>query len=164
MVLGGVFTFSAVSDLKAKNDALELELKNITDANSMNMEVYQQTEGYLKALMKGDASDYLTENYLQEVESFDYGTSHETANLENLEIYNISVRPNEENTFTVYAIYLAQLGGTGERTDNPANYRSMLLTSKLEFIQENGAFKVNESELQPIETSADFFNELLQNE
>lgn len=164
LVLGGILTFSAVSDLKKEKEALEQELQNMTDANFMNMEVFQQAESYLRALMKGNAADYMTENYIQEVESFDYGSSNETANLENLDIYNISVRPNEDETFTVYAIFLAQLGGTGERTDNPANYRSMLLTTKLQFVQENGEFKVNDSELQPIETSSDFFNDLLQNE
>jgi len=164
LVLGGVLTFSAVSDLRSENQELEQELQNIKDANSMNMEVYQQTESYLRALMRGDAADYVTEDYLQEMETFDYGTNHETANLENLDIYNISVRPNEDETFTVYAIFLAQLGGTEERTDNPANYQTMLLTTKLQFIQENGEFRVNNSELQPIETSADFFDDLLQNE
>lgn len=163
LVLGSILTFSAISDLKSEKESLEEELENIKDANAMNMEVYEQTEEYLRALMRGNAADFLTEDYLDEVESYDTGSSHETAHLENLDIYNISVRPNDDETFTVYAIFLAQLGGVGEKTDNPANYRSMLLTTKLQFVPENGEYKVNDSVLQPIESSADFFNDLLQN-
>jgi len=164
LVFVGIFSINAVLELREENKALSRELDHIKNANLMNQEIFQQTEGYLRALMKGDASEYLTERYKGKVEQMDYGSSYETAKLVNLDIYNISVQPKENETYTVYAIYFAQLGGVNGKTDNPAHYQSMLLTTKIEFVPENGEYKVDDSWLQPIETSSDFFNELLQDE
>lgn len=162
VVIGGILSFNIITDLRNENSQLTQELNNIKDANSMNSEVFQQTESYLHALMQGDAASYLTERYRNEAEQLNTGTSQETADLKGLDIYNISVRP-QDGSYLVYAIYLAQLGSEVE-TGNPAHYQSMLLTTKLTFIEENGEMKVDDSELQPIQTSADFFQELLQGE
>jgi len=163
IAIGSVIFINLVSDLKEKNTELTKELDNIKVTNSMNQEVYQQTERYLNALMKGDASRYLTDRFKREAEEMDTGSSRETAELEELEIYSISVRPQDDGSYMAYAIYLAQLGGVDVDTENPAHYRSMLLTSKIYFKKEDGEMKVDNSELQPIETSAPFFEELLKN-
>jgi len=163
LAFGIVFFITVVSDLREENNNLTEELNNIKDANSMNQEVYQKTESYLQALMEGDASRYVTDRFKREAEELDTGSSHETAELEELEIYNISVRPQDDGNYTAYAIYLAQLGGVDVGAENPAEYRSMLLTTKIIFEEEDGEMKVDNSELQPIDTSADFFEELMQN-
>ncbi|GGJ77371.1 hypothetical protein [Virgibacillus salexigens] len=163
IAIASVIVINLVSDLKEENKELTQELENLKNADSMSQEVYQQTEHYLKALMDGDASKYLTDRFKQEAEEMDSGSSHETADLEELEIYNISVRPQDDDSYMAYAIYLAQLGGVDVETENPAHYRSMLLTSKITFKKENGELKVDNSELQPIETSEKFFEELLKN-
>jgi len=164
LVLGGVFVINIILDLRTENNQLTQELNNIEDANAMNSEVFQKTESYLNALMQGDAARFLTDRYRNEAEQYNTGSSHTTADLEELDIYNISVRPQDDGTYLAYAIYLAQLGGVDTEVENPAHYRSMLLTTKITFVEEDGEMKVDDSQLQPIQTSADFFQELLQGE
>lgn len=159
-----VIFVNAYSSLKDEKAEVEEQLEEFNNSMLMDHEVFLQTESYLEALMEGDASDFLSERYLAEVESLEEqedNHEHSRANLENMEIYNISVDPQSEEEFLVYAIYLAQLGGIGGEEVQENQYRSMIFTTKLTFIEENGEYKVDNSELKPIDTSESFFEDLM---
>lgn len=164
LVVTIVISVNMYSNLKDEKAMVEQELKEYSDSVLMNHEVFQQTENYLAALMEGGASDYLSERYLEEVqrmEELEDNHGHSHAKLENMEIYNISVDPQSEEEFIVYAIYLAQLGGIGEEEVEEHQYRSMIFTTKFTFVEEGGEYKVDSSELKPIETSESFFEDMM---
>lgn len=164
LVITIVVSVNAYSNVKDEKAMVEQELEEYNSSVLMNHEVFKQTENYLAALMEGDASDYLSKRYLEEVESFEEqedNHEHSHAELENLEIYNISVDPQSEEEFIVYAIYLAQLGGIGDEEVEEHQYRSMIFTTKLTLIEENGQYKVDSSDLKPIDTSESFFKDMM---
>ncbi|UOR14081.1 hypothetical protein [Halobacillus amylolyticus] len=163
LVIVSIFFFNFYTkygDLQAKNQELSRQVTELKTTASMNQEVYTKTEEYLSALMEGNAKSYMTESYLNKTENMERGMSHERAELEEIDIYNISVRQQEKGTYLVYAIYKASLGGVDVEVEDPSQYTTYFLMSKVTFVQENGELKVNNHDLRPIENSLKFFNEL----
>jgi hypothetical protein len=142
---------------------LEKELEEYQTSVLVDHELFSRTENYLEALIEGDARDFLSNRYLKEVESVTEETDHHhsTASLESMNIYNISVNPQPEGDYLVYIIYHVQLGGIDGEEVEEHQYRNMIFTTKLTFVEEDGVYKVDNSELRPIESSESFFEEIM---
>lgn len=134
-------------DTQEENERLEEEVARLKMDAGETEEIYSETETFLDALFEGKALDYFTEPYRIEVESemTDEESNYEDDqnNTEELEIFNISVRPQEEG-YKVYAIYRVTLSGVEEEQQ-----RVMYLMSQIVWVQEDG-WKVDSHELEPL--------------
>ncbi|WP_176142023.1 hypothetical protein [Solibacillus isronensis] len=134
-------------DTQETNKRLEEQVARLEMDAGETEEIYSETEAFLDALFEGEALDYFTESYRIEVE--DEMTDEESMyednqnNTEELEVFNISVRPQEEG-YKVYAIYRVTLTGVGEEQQ-----RVMYLMSQIEWVQEDG-WKVDSHDLEPL--------------
>lgn len=160
-----VISINIQSSLKDEISSLKKELEEYQTSVLLDHELFNQTKKYLEALMEGNASDFLSDRYLEEVKSItdenEKDNHHTTATLENLEIYNISIDPQPEGEYLVYVFYLAQLGGIDGEKVKENQYRNMILTTKLTFINDDGEYKVDKSELRPIDTSESFLKDMM---
>ncbi|MDE0583258.1 hypothetical protein ON064_09435, partial [Planococcus sp. A6] len=127
--------------------------------------LYTQTEAFIEATFEGDALRYFTEAYRSEVEGevaeAETMHGHSRSNTEDLEIFNISVRPTEEE-FQVYAIYRITLTGVDGEMETPGSQRVMYLMSQMRWIEEQGEWKVEAHDLEPL-TSGEEFEEAIHN-
>lgn len=134
-------------DTQEENERLEEQIERLEMDVGETEDIYSETEAFLGALFEGKALDYFTESYRTEVENemTDEESMYEDdqSNAEELEIFNISVRPQEEG-YKVYAIYRVTLAGVGEEQQ-----RVMYLMSQIEWVQKDG-WKVDSHELEPL--------------
>lgn len=134
-------------DTQEENERLEEQIERLEMDAGETEEIYSETETFLDALFEGKALDYFTASYRTEVEGEltdeESMYEEEQSNAEELEIFNISVRPQEEG-YKVYAIYRVTLAGVGDEQQ-----RVMYLMSQLEWVQEDG-WKVDSHDLEPL--------------
>lgn len=134
-------------DVQEQNERLEGQIERLEMDAGETEELYSETEAFLDALFEGKALDYFTESYRTEVEEemMDEESMYEDDqnNTEELEVLNISVRPQEEG-YKVYAIYRVTLTGVGEEQQ-----RVMYLMSQIEWLQDDG-WKVDSHDLEPL--------------
>lgn len=134
-------------DIKEENEGLEEQIEHLEMDTSETADIYSETEEFLSALFEGKALDYFTESYRTEVEEemMDEESMYEDDqnNKEKLEVFNISVRPQEEG-YKVYAIYRVTLTGVGDEQQ-----RVMYLMSQIEWLQDDG-WKVDSHDLEPL--------------
>lgn len=133
-------------DIQEENERLEGQIERLEMDVGETEELYSETEAFLSALFEGKALDYFTESYQTEVEDMaDEESMYEDGqnNKEKLEVFNISVRPQEEG-YKVYAIYRVKLTGVGDEQQ-----RVMYLMSQIEWVQEDG-WKVDSHDLEPL--------------
>lgn len=134
-------------DIQEANERLKKQIERLEVNAGETEQIYSETEAFLDALFEGKALDYFTESYRTEVEeeTADEESMYEEdqSNAEELEIFNISVRPQEEG-YKVYAIYRVTLTGVGDEQQ-----RVMYLMSQIEWIQDDG-WKVDSHELEPL--------------
>ena len=139
--------FFSNKDVQEQNERLEEQIERLEMDAGETEDIYSETEAFLGALFEGKALDYFTESYRTEVEEEmadeESMYEEEQSNTEELEIFNISVRPQEEG-YKVYAIYRVTLAGVGDEQQ-----RVMYLMSQLEWIQEDG-WKVDSHDLEPL--------------
>lgn len=134
-------------DIQEEKDRLEEQIERLEMGAGETEQIYSETEAFLDALFEGKALNYFTESYRTEVE--DEMTDEESMyednqnNTEELEVFNISVRPQEEG-YKVYAIYRVTLAGVGDEQQ-----RVMYLMSQIEWVQEDG-WKVDSHDLEPL--------------
>lgn len=152
-------------DVEQENERLTDQVECLSAKEKQSEALYTQTEAFIEATFEGDALRYFTESYRSEVE--DEATEAETmhghsrSNTENLEIFNISVRPAEEG-FQVYAIYRITLTGVDGELESPGSQRVMYLMSQMNWIEEQGEWKVAAHDLEPL-TSGEEFEEAINN-
>ena len=134
-------------DTIEENERLEEHIEHLEVDAGETEDIYSETEAFLGALFEGKALDYFTESYRTEVEEemMDEESMYEDDqnNTEELEVLNISVRPQEEG-YKVYAIYRVTLTGVGEEQQ-----RVMYLMSQIEWLQDDG-WKVDSHDLEPL--------------
>lgn len=134
-------------DIQEANERLEEQVARLEMDAGETEAIYSETEAFLDALFEGKALDYFTESYRTEVEEEmaeeESMYEDDQSSTEELEIFNISVRPQEEG-YKVYAIYRVTLAGVGEEQQ-----RVMYLMSQLEWVQEDG-WKVDSHDLEPL--------------
>lgn len=134
-------------DTQEANERLKEQIERLEMDAGETEAIYSETEAFLDALFEGKALDYFTESYRTEVEEEmaeeESMYEDDQSSTEELEIFNISVRPQEEG-YKVYAIYRVILAGVGDEQQ-----RVMYLMSQLEWIQEDG-WKVDSHDLEPL--------------
>lgn len=134
-------------DTQEANERLEEQIERLEMDAGETEQIYSDTEAFLDALFEGKALDYFTESYRTEVEEeiADEESMYEDdqSSTEELEVFNISVRPQEEG-YKVYAIYRVTLAGVGEEQQ-----RVMYLMSQIEWLQDDG-WKVDSHDLEPL--------------
>lgn len=134
-------------DIQEENERLEEQIESLEMDAGETEDIYSETESFLSALFEGKALDYFTESYRTEVEEemMDEESMYEDDqnNKEELEVFNISVRPQEEG-YKVYAIYRVTLTGVGDE-----HQRVMYLMSQIEWLQDDG-WKVDSHDLEPL--------------
>lgn len=134
-------------DTQEEKDRLEEKIERLEMDAGETEDIYSETEAFLDALFEGKALDYFTESYRTEVEEemTDEESMYEDNqnNTEELEVFNISVKPQEEG-YKVYAIYRVTLKGVGEE-----QHRVMYLMSQIEWVQKDG-WKVDSHDLEPL--------------
>ena len=147
LVLVSFNLYFSNKDTQETNERLEEQVERLEMDAGETEEIYSETEAFLDALFEGKALDYFTESYRTEVEGelTDEESMYEDdqSNAEELEIFNISVRSQEEG-YKVYAIYRVTLTGVGEEQQ-----RVMYLMSQIEWVQEDG-WKVDSHDLEPL--------------
>ncbi|WP_404457003.1 hypothetical protein LG329_19520 (plasmid) [Virgibacillus necropolis] len=151
--------YTEYDDLKLQNEELTKEIEGLKKTASIEQQVYTKTEEFLSAIMEGGAEHLLTERYKKEVKGLDHGVSEQRASLEEMDIYNISVRKQKDGKYLVYATYKASLGGIDVEVD-PSDYTVYILMSKITFMKEDGELKVDRHDLRPFEKTQKFFKEL----
>lgn len=134
-------------DKQEENERLEEQIERLEMDAGETEDIYSETEAFLDALFEGKALDYFTESYRTKVE--DEMTDEELmyeddqSNTEELEVFNISVRPQQEG-HKVYTIYRVTLTGVGDEQQ-----RVMYLMSQIEWVQDDG-WKVDSHDLEPL--------------
>lgn len=138
--------FSNKDTLEA-NERLEEQIERLEMDAGESEDIYSETEAFLGALFEGKALDYFTESYRTKVE--DEMSNEESTyeddqnNTEEIEVFNISVRPQDDG-YKVYAIYRVTLTGVGDEQQ-----RVMYLMSQIEWVQDDG-WKVDSHDIEPL--------------
>ena len=152
-------------DVEQENERLTEQVERLSAKEKQSEALYTQTEAFVEATFEGDALRYFTESYRSEVEDevaeAETMHGHSRSNTENLEIFNISVRPVEEG-FQVYAIYRITLTGVDGELESPGSQRVMYLMSQIHWIEEQGEWRVEAHDLEPL-TSGEEFEEAINN-
>lgn len=152
-------------DTEKENQRLSEQVERLTKKEVQSEALYTQTEDFIEATFEGDALRYFTESYHSEVEDevaeAESMHGHSRSHTEDLEIFNISVRPVEEG-FHVYAIYRITLTGIEGELETAAAQRVMYLMSRIDWIEEQGEWKVDAHDLEPL-TSGEEFEEAINN-
>lgn len=152
-------------DVEQENERLTEQVERLSAKEKQSEALYTQTEAFVEATFEGDALRYFTESYRSgvedEVAEAETMHGHSRSNTEDLEIFNISVRPAEEG-FQVYAIYRITLTGVEGELDTPGSQRVMYLMSQIHWIEEQGEWKVDAYDLEPL-TSGEEFEEAIHN-
>lgn len=152
-------------DVKQENERLTDQVEHLSAKETQSEALYTETEAFIEATFEGDAFRYFTESYRSEVEDevaeAETMHGHSRSNTADLEIFNISVRPADEG-FQVYAIYRITLTGVEGELETPGSQRVMYLMSQIRWIEEQGEWKVDAHDLEPL-TSGEEFEEAINN-
>lgn len=152
-------------DAEKENERLTDQVERLSAKEKQSEALYTETEAFIEATFECDALQYFTDSYRMEVEDEvvedETMHGHSRSNTENLEIFNISVRPAEEG-FQVYAIYRITLTGVDGELESPGSQRVMYLMSQMNWVEEQGEWKVGAHDLEPL-TSGEEFEEAINN-
>ncbi len=152
-------------DVEQENQRLTEQVEHLSAKEKQSEALYTQTETFIEAIFEGDALRYFTESYRSEVEDevteAETMHGHSRSNTADLEIFNISVRPREEG-FQVYAIYRITLTGVEGELESLGRQRVMYLMSQMNWVEEQGEWKVDAHDLEPL-TSGEEFEEAINN-
>lgn len=148
--------WSSNKELKDKNQQLSNTVDQLQAVASEEKELFTKTESFLKDSMQGKAMDYFSEGYKTEVEDIiDSDENHQDgaiSQMEEIEVYNISVREQKEQ-FRVYAIYKVTLTGINDEFEKPGDQPVLFLMSTIDWVNEEGTYKVDHHELEPLHSA-----------
>ena len=144
--------YLASSEAKEENHLLKEEVERLKTVQSTEQAIYTRTEDFLEATLEGGSIDFFSAAYREEAEAElgggkDFHGSR--SQMENFEVFNISVR-EEEDGYGVYAIYKVSLTGVDGELESPDEQSLLYLTSRIQWIQEDGEWKVDAHDLQPL--------------
>ena len=155
--------FATNQDLKRKNADLSNDVEKVEELKKEEKEVFTQTERFLTDSLQGGAMDYFTTRYRKEVEQTlsENETSEDVdvSEMKELEIYNISVR-KQEDSYKVYALYKATLTGIDDEFVNPGDQPLLILMSTITWIIEDGELKVDAHDLEPLVSGEQVIQEI----
>ena len=155
--------FAANQDLKRKNVDLSNDVEKIEASTTEEKEVFTQTERFLTDTLQGGSMDYFTARYRKEVEQTlsENETSQDVdvSEMKELEIYNISVR-KQEDSYKVYALYKATLTGIDDEFVNPGDQPLLILMSTITWTNEDGELKVDAHDLEPLVSGEQVIQEI----
>ncbi|HSO57901.1 MAG TPA: hypothetical protein VLQ66_06655 [Paenisporosarcina sp.] len=155
--------FATNQDLKRKNADLSNDVEKVEELKKEEKEVFTQTERFLTDSLQGGAMDYFTTRYRKEVEQTlsENETSEDVdvSKMKELEIYNISVR-KQEDSYKVYALYKATLTGIDDEFVNPGDQPLLILMSTITWIIEDGELKVDAHDLEPLVSGEQVIQEI----
>lgn len=155
--------FAANQDLKRKNADFLNDVEKVEASKKEEKEVFTQTERFLTDSLQGGAMDYFTTRYRKEVEQTlsENETSEDVdvSEMKELEIYNISVR-KQEDSYKVYALYKATLTGIDDEFVNPGDQPLLILMSTITWIIEEGELKVDAHNLEPLVSGEQVIQEI----
>ena len=155
--------FAANQDLKRKNVDLSNDVEKIEASTTEEKEVFTQTERFLTDTLQGGSMDYFTARYRKEVEQTlsENETSQDVdvSEMKELDIYNISVR-KQEDSYKVYALYKATLTGIDDEFVNPGDQPILILMSTITWINEDGELKVDAHDLEPLVSGEQVIQEI----
>jgi len=138
-------------------------MEKVEASKKQEKEVFTQTERFLTDSLQGGAIDYFTTRYRKEVEQTlaENETSEDVdvSKMKELEIYNISVR-EQEDSYKVYAIYKATLTGIDDEFVNPGDQPLLILMSRITWINEDGELKVDAHDLEPLVSGEQVIQEI----
>ncbi|WP_017380617.1 hypothetical protein [Paenisporosarcina sp. TG-14] len=144
---------AANQDLKQKNTDLSHDVEKIKSSDTEEKEIFTKTESFITDTLQGGSIDYFTKRYRKEAEQImsDNETNQDTnvSKMKDLEIYNISVR-KQEDTYKVYVLYKATLTGIDEELVKPGDQPLLILMSTVTWIHEGGELKVDDHDLEPL--------------
>lgn len=155
--------FAANQDLKRKNADLSNGVEKVEASKKEEKEVFTQTERFLTDSLQGGSMDYFTTRYRKEVEQTlsENETSEDVdvSEMKELEIYNISVR-KQDDSYKVYALYKATLTGIDDEFVNPGDQPLLILMSTITWIIEDGELKVDAHDLEPLVSGEQVIQEI----
>jgi len=141
------------NETKEENKELKEEVERLKTVQSMEQAIYTRTEEFLQATLKGGSieffSDAFREEAEQQLEQDEALHDGSRSQMENFEIFNISVRQMNE-AYQVYAIYKVSLTGIEGELENPGQQPLLYLTSRIKWIEEEGEWRVDAHELETL--------------
>lgn len=144
--------YLASSEAKEENKVLKEEVERLKTVQSTEQAIYTRTEDFLEATLEGGSIDFFSAAFKEQAEAdLEEGEDlhGSRSQMQNFEIFNISVRPEKEG-YQVYAIYKVSLTGIEGELDSPGEQPLLYLTSRIRWIEEEGEWKVDAHDLQPL--------------
>lgn len=143
----------SLKDERTENEQLTKEVERLKTVQSQEQAIYSRTEDFLQATLEGGAIEYFSEELTQKTEE-ELDEDHHLhdgsrSQMEDFEIFNISVQQKEE-AYQVYAIYKVALTGVDGELAYPGDQPLLYLTSRITWIEEDGQWKVAAHDLQPL--------------
>lgn len=157
----GIISFNqtlSLKDERTENEQLSKEVERLKTVQSQEQAIYSRTEDFLQATLEGGAIDYFSVNLTEKTEA-ELDEDHHLhdgsrSQMEDFEIFNISVQQKEE-AYQVYAIYKVVLTGVDGELAHRGDQPLLYLTSRITWIEEDGEWKVDAHELQPLASGAE---------
>lgn len=147
--------WSSNKELKNKNEKLSHTIEGMKLVASEEDELFTKTELFLHDSMQGKAMDHFTKRYQKEAqEMIDAGEFNDgsISEMKEIEVFNISVRKQDEN-MRVYAIYKVTLTGIEGEFVKPGDQSVLFLMSTIDWEKENGEYKVDKHQLEPLSSA-----------
>ena len=145
--------YLSLKDERTENEQLTKEVERLKTDQSQEQAIYSRTEEFLQATLEGGSIEYFSEELTQKTEEELDEVHHlhdgSRSQMEDFEIFNISVQQKEE-AYQVYAIYKVALTGVDGELAYPGEQPLLYLTSRITWIEEDGEWKVDAHELQPL--------------
>lgn len=152
----GIVSFNlylTAKDAQAENEQLTEEVERLKTVQSQEQAIYSRTEEFLQATLEGGSiayfSDGLKEKMKEELDDEEYLQDGSRSQMEDFEIFNISVQQKDE-AYQVYAIYKVALTGVDGELEHLGEQPLLYLTSRITWIEEDGEWKMDAHELQPL--------------
>lgn len=142
-----------------ENEALREEVEKLTAAQTQEQALYTETEAFIQATLEGGAVRFFSERYEEEAMA-EFGEAEDMhgssrSRMEDFEIFNISVQPGDAS-HQVYAVYKVALTGVDGELQNPGEQPLLYLMSKIKWIEEEGQWKVDFHDLEPLASGEEF--------
>jgi hypothetical protein len=145
--------WSSNQDLKNKNHRLSNTIEQMETVASEEKELFTKTESFLTDSMQGKSMDYFSERYKKEaqeiIDSEDIHQDGAISEMKEIDVFNISVRKQDKEV-RVYAIYKVTLTGIEGEFVKPGDQSVLFLMSTIDWVKENGEYKVNNHTLEPL--------------
>lgn len=152
----GIISFNqylSLKDEQSENEQLTKEVERLKTVQSQEQAIYSRTEDFLQATLEGGSIDYfsvdLTKKTEAELDEDHHLHAGSRSQMEDFEIFNISVQQKEE-AYQVYAIYKVALTGVDGELAYAGDQPLLYLTSRIMWIEEDGEWKVDAHDLQPL--------------